>query len=430
MSGDATVSNETTVLEGIVSQYLRHQHEQCADPISVLPPFSLLEPHSCPERKPILSLTNVVAQVTASRELHLPSSLFGYKKAARQFVYGRYRPWRCYRDLVGAGAVRLSAFLPHDPQRLLVGLDGGEVRLFNLATNQAEEGGVFECHAGDVLALRAHPDPTVRRFLSGDGEHSSLWDLTKPGGDPLVDYPGLSGAIFDNAGARVAGILDGEVAVYDANTGGSLGGGGGGRPDYRLTVHFLNWAPKYDLRLRLGSAADLDRLCPREGQLLDAGQRRRGEPLQGTKLEKARGLIRRKVRMLYENQNNDSSDKSSSDGAAGESTDEFHSEQSDSSHVQSEDSWASLALEYNVGDQVDVLDFYKSSTTGQLKQKWRPAEIITSKKSRVRIHYQGWPDKWDEDIPAKDWARRLRPAQGGQGRRSSGGGGDGGGGGG
>lgn len=42
------MSNNETRLDGIVTQYLRQQHRECENPISLLPPFSLLKPHICP----------------------------------------------------------------------------------------------------------------------------------------------------------------------------------------------------------------------------------------------------------------------------------------------------------------------------------------------------------------------------------------------
>lgn len=42
----------STVLDEIVTSFLRNQHERCPDPICVLPPLSLLEPHQCPGRTP------------------------------------------------------------------------------------------------------------------------------------------------------------------------------------------------------------------------------------------------------------------------------------------------------------------------------------------------------------------------------------------
>lgn len=41
-----------TALDAIVTSFLRNQHERCPDPVCVLPPLSLSEPHRCPARTP------------------------------------------------------------------------------------------------------------------------------------------------------------------------------------------------------------------------------------------------------------------------------------------------------------------------------------------------------------------------------------------
>ena len=49
--GGAAVEG-TTALDKIVTSFLRNQHERCPDPVCVLPPLSLSEPHRCPGRAP------------------------------------------------------------------------------------------------------------------------------------------------------------------------------------------------------------------------------------------------------------------------------------------------------------------------------------------------------------------------------------------
>lgn len=50
-SGDAGGGGRTA-LDAIVTSFLRNQHERCPDPVCVLPPLSLFEPHRCPARTP------------------------------------------------------------------------------------------------------------------------------------------------------------------------------------------------------------------------------------------------------------------------------------------------------------------------------------------------------------------------------------------
>lgn len=50
--GSDTGAGGRTALDAIVTSFLRNQHERCPDPVCVLPPLSLSEPHECPPRTP------------------------------------------------------------------------------------------------------------------------------------------------------------------------------------------------------------------------------------------------------------------------------------------------------------------------------------------------------------------------------------------
>lgn len=66
---------------------------------------------------------------------------------------------------------------------------------------------------------------------------------------------------------------------------------------------------------------------------------------------------------------------------------------------------------FNVGDRVDVEDYYRSKSTGKLTAKWRPAEVIAvSGGGRlVKIHYEGWDSRWDEEIDVQEHPDRVQP---------------------
>ncbi|CAM9607807.1 unnamed protein product, partial [Scytosiphon promiscuus] len=68
MPGSATATG-TTALDKIVTSFLRNQHERCPDPICVLPPLSLAEPHSCPDRTPAGALGSGAPPNVAKRVL-------------------------------------------------------------------------------------------------------------------------------------------------------------------------------------------------------------------------------------------------------------------------------------------------------------------------------------------------------------------------
>ncbi|CAM9387787.1 unnamed protein product, partial [Ectocarpus sp. 13 AM-2016] len=59
----------TTALDKIVTSFLRNQHERCSDPICVLPPLSLSEPHQCPGRTPAGAMGSGAPPNVAKRAL-------------------------------------------------------------------------------------------------------------------------------------------------------------------------------------------------------------------------------------------------------------------------------------------------------------------------------------------------------------------------
>ena len=59
----STVIENQSVLDKIVKKYLRTQHEQCPNPICVLPPFSLTEKHICRESIFTHKITNITKKI-------------------------------------------------------------------------------------------------------------------------------------------------------------------------------------------------------------------------------------------------------------------------------------------------------------------------------------------------------------------------------
>ena len=73
-------SGGATALDEIVTTFLLNQHERCPDPVCVLPPLSLLEPHRCPGRTPAGAMgtsapPNVAKRAALARQVRLLHSL-------------------------------------------------------------------------------------------------------------------------------------------------------------------------------------------------------------------------------------------------------------------------------------------------------------------------------------------------------------------
>ena len=149
----------STTLDQIVVQYLRRQHEQCPNPICVLPPFSLTLPHRCPE--PLLTSTAGAAQnVTRrllQREVRPPFGGWKGQKMTRSLVFSRFRPWRSYRDESGR-PLTCSVFPKGPPGRLWAGSDDGSV---HLVRKEGREGGREGGRGGLKAYLRASVLPLL-----------------------------------------------------------------------------------------------------------------------------------------------------------------------------------------------------------------------------------------------------------------------------
>lgn len=99
---DGSTISGNTALDTIVTSFLRNQHERCPDPVCVLPPLSLSEPHRCPERTPAGAMgagapPNVTKRVFA-RQAVPPVGGRGGARLQRAFVHSRFRRYRSIQD--------------------------------------------------------------------------------------------------------------------------------------------------------------------------------------------------------------------------------------------------------------------------------------------------------------------------------------------
>lgn len=239
------VSGSTT-LDQIVVQYLRRQHEQCPNPICVLPPFSLALPHRCPEPyiNSFAGAAHNISRRLHQRQVRPPWGGWKGPKHTRSLVYSRFRPWRSFRD-ESAHPLACSVFSKGSPGRLWAGTEDGCVHLFNLWTSDLERS--WDCHAYRISSMAVSPFVARPLLLTSASEvtlenelqaETSLWapdDLDTP----YLTLPGLRAAVFDASGTRVAGLSKENVAlIYDAEVGtllrslrvgsGGVGGGAAG----------------------------------------------------------------------------------------------------------------------------------------------------------------------------------------------------------
>jgi len=194
-------------LDEIITHYLREQHRQCANPVTTVPPFKLLGKgslHRCPD--PPMNLSSSLSVCTRL----LRRSRTGYRAGPSVFstyyadagidryVFSRYRPYRTVGAHVGSfawGGVSVARFFGQDQQEMLIGNHDGELRLFNIDTDDVVE--EWTCHSPSSAIVNLETN-----------ESTSMGSQTR-----LI----LTGAV------ALSELAVNEIALWDANDMSSLG---------------------------------------------------------------------------------------------------------------------------------------------------------------------------------------------------------------
>jgi len=240
-------------LDSIMTTYLRAQHRQCAAPIAACAPFSLLEPHACPEPRHELAAPRNLGSRLARREWYSrhPRGGPGGRARDRHFVFGRFRSLRGLRD---EGAVlTTAAFVGGDGDRLLAGSHEGEIRLFDAGNGdmlELHDGG----HSGPIRTLRASPPSCAKSLaLSCSSTEVNLWDVSAMGHGTVHVFEGSCNGAFGHGAKHLAVVgedLVGTMRLVDCSTGGAVhtftptplpsGGGGGAAPRLHHSMRYAD----------------------------------------------------------------------------------------------------------------------------------------------------------------------------------------------
>ncbi|KAG9440226.1 hypothetical protein H6P81_020391 [Aristolochia fimbriata] len=212
-----TGTSERVTLDSLVVQYLKHQHRQCAAPITTLPPLSLLHPHVCPEPSRALTApTNITARLSTREFKFGYAGTHGLRKD-RQFVYSRFRPWRTCRD--DAALLSCISFLG-DSSRIATGSHSGELKIFD-----SNSGNVLEshsCHQSPVILVQSSVSGPTQLVLSSGTYDVQLWNSSSVSGGPLHSFDGCKAARFSHSGTTFAALSTEssrkEVLLYDIQT--------------------------------------------------------------------------------------------------------------------------------------------------------------------------------------------------------------------
>ncbi|XP_077995487.1 DDB1- and CUL4-associated factor 1-like [Glandiceps talaboti] len=208
-------------LDSIVSNYLMEQHARCKNPVVTCPPFSLLEPHRCPDPK---FRRRAPASIT-SRLMRRPAfPVHGGVDGARQnrnFVYSRFTPVQTIRDAEEDGYLTCCAFSKHlDPTNmfLYVGTYAGELKVYNLNSGAEEES--YVCHTSSVTSCQPSTDGKLMLTSSLWGRPmSALWSMDDVferkfafDEDQYMEFGKLSED-------KIIGTKDETAHIYDTTTG-------------------------------------------------------------------------------------------------------------------------------------------------------------------------------------------------------------------
>ncbi|XP_025420180.1 protein mahjong isoform X4 [Sipha flava] len=160
-------SNSTVSLESIITEYLTNQHASCKHPMVTCPPFNLFVPHKCPDPKPRSAMCTNFA-MRFSKNIHS-------RKLDQRLIHSRFCPTLMFRmDNDDEAYFTCSEFL--NQNRIAIGTDGGEIKVFNLFTSQEEL--TFSAHDAYVSHIECSNDERLMvSSASWRGSLSSLWSI-------------------------------------------------------------------------------------------------------------------------------------------------------------------------------------------------------------------------------------------------------------
>ena len=161
-TSDASDGKEGCVkskLNSIIIEYLKHQHSECQAPISVLPPFSLMEPHVCPKAKlegtfVENTIPNVTCRVMKMQSRAHPGEFKHLdRKLNKHFVHSRFRHMRTCKDDTSFTACSFMG----NSQQLVVSTDSGDLRILDTFSGEVVD--YFDSHAHSSAIHSLHTWP-------------------------------------------------------------------------------------------------------------------------------------------------------------------------------------------------------------------------------------------------------------------------------
>lgn len=238
LSGSMNTNGVT--LSGIINSYLRHQHQQCQHPVSIVPKFSLFEKHKCPAPP---TSSNSLCDVLLQRRLFGDNIIrnkshsfidihrLDQSRILRHRIFSEYRQWRIFQesqyDHISCAAfscdsrkVWIGGSSPHAD-----GMErGGSLRLFDLSSSQELGQWDFD-HSIDSIISPSLSDSQILMTTTGHGAivdympvvsyRTNIWRTSSHSQlvtdyfldpVPLVDWEDFCRPVFNSQNTQVCGI--------------------------------------------------------------------------------------------------------------------------------------------------------------------------------------------------------------------------------
>ncbi|KAJ4456410.1 putative DDB1-CUL4 associated factor [Paratrimastix pyriformis] len=203
-------------LDEIVSQFLLHQHKNCSEPISVLPPFSLFTAHRCPApRAPFFDQAHEnFAQRTLDQSAGLRSGGRHGERLTRRLVYGRFNKVLTIREKTSETYFTCTTFTP-DGMALVMGTESGELKSYDLIRGNCT-GTLGLGTSESPVTVICHP---TRALLAVSTLSQSLLVPASPLQAPVKIWEDCHAADFSSRGDRILAAASDGVRIYDTATG-------------------------------------------------------------------------------------------------------------------------------------------------------------------------------------------------------------------
>ncbi|XP_023181303.1 DDB1- and CUL4-associated factor 1-like isoform X2 [Xiphophorus maculatus] len=205
-------------LDSIITEYLREQHARCSNPVTTCPPFSLFNPHRCPESKQRRQASPNFTARLGSRMLCPKYRGVDRGSLDRQLIFSRFRPVSVFRENNGGDSSFTCCAFSARERFLMLGTCSGHLKLYNIFSG--EEAADYTCHGSAISHIEPSRDGNfVLTSASWSVPLSALWSMDSVftmknsfGEDHYVEFSKL-------CQDRVIGTKDQVAHIYDIQTG-------------------------------------------------------------------------------------------------------------------------------------------------------------------------------------------------------------------